>query len=451
MKDAAKSIWSPSYPVDPARWPYFYGWWIAVVGTIGSIATIPGQTMGISMFMEPMMATLGILDWQMSLAYLIGTIISGLTLPFAGKLLDNYGIRKVMTLVTLGFGLMLCAMAAVAPIHSKLIVGMGLSIWVLWAIMVIFFLLLRFLGQGLLMICATNIRAKWFNRRRGIVMGVSATCISISFAFAPPVLGSLVDALGWQNSWLVLGLVTLVVFLPFFWVFVRDNPEESGLIMDGEVLPDLESKNSDLLIVHEYDQPEALRTLAFWVLTGIIAWHGLFTTGYIFFMEDVANSVGLSKLEMRNVFPKIGFVTIASSLICGYIVDKTRMKYFGILMGMTTAIAALAMPFLASTAGEWLFVITSGISGGCFVLIKTNTYPRFFGRTHLGAISGAATSILVIFSAFGPTLFSTIKWLTGSYSIVFTIGFIVPLMIGIAAFWADNPQRKLAKSEPPLT
>ncbi|MBW8016491.1 MAG: MFS transporter [Planctomycetes bacterium] len=76
-------------PFAPAKCPFFYGWVIVAVSTMSIIFSMPGQTAGIGIFTDYIIDALDITRNQLSLAYMIGTIASGLILPFAGKILDQ--------------------------------------------------------------------------------------------------------------------------------------------------------------------------------------------------------------------------------------------------------------------------------------------------------------------------------------------------------------------------
>ena len=86
---------SPNAPFTPARAPFFYGWAIVAAATIGVLASIPGQTMGVSVFTDPLLAATGLTRIQLSSAYLIGTLGSSALLPWGGSLLDRYGCRVI--------------------------------------------------------------------------------------------------------------------------------------------------------------------------------------------------------------------------------------------------------------------------------------------------------------------------------------------------------------------
>ena len=70
-------FWGVRTPFAPSRCPVYYGWVIVLVATIGSIFSIPGQTMGFSVFTDVLMKELGLSRVELSLAYCIGTVASG--------------------------------------------------------------------------------------------------------------------------------------------------------------------------------------------------------------------------------------------------------------------------------------------------------------------------------------------------------------------------------------
>jgi OFA family oxalate/formate antiporter-like MFS transporter len=89
-----KIIWEPRFPFDPAKFPVFYGWVIVAASTIGIIASIPGQTMGVSVYTDTYIEILGLDRVQMTTAYLVGTGLSGFMVSAGGTLFDKLGARK---------------------------------------------------------------------------------------------------------------------------------------------------------------------------------------------------------------------------------------------------------------------------------------------------------------------------------------------------------------------
>ena len=104
-------FWGVRTPFAPSRFPIFYGWVIVVAATIGSIFSIPGQTMGFSVFTDVLIEELGLSRVQLSFAYCLGTVASGLTLPALGRILDRWGERRMAVISVVATGLVLFYLA----------------------------------------------------------------------------------------------------------------------------------------------------------------------------------------------------------------------------------------------------------------------------------------------------------------------------------------------------
>ncbi len=103
--------------------------------------------------------------------------------------------------------------------------------------------------------------------------------------------------------------------------------------------------------------------------------------------------------------------------------------------------ATTGLIFLHFQYGYYLIMVGLGITGGLFAVLMAIVWPRYYGRQHLGAISGKAMSMLVMGSAAGPYLFSLSSTLTGQYGSIsyLALAFLVMLAIGSAK---ANPPKK---------
>ncbi len=98
MLETMRALFHSTFPFHPARLPIFYGWWILVVSSLGIVASIPGQTMGFSVFTPILSKELGLSLSSISTTYLIGTVLAGLFLPQVGRWFDRLGARVMGTL-----------------------------------------------------------------------------------------------------------------------------------------------------------------------------------------------------------------------------------------------------------------------------------------------------------------------------------------------------------------
>src|SRR6056297_61305 len=97
----------PTFPFSPKQSPFFYGWTILFVGSIGMLMSIPGQTVGVSVFTDFLIEVLGLTRNAVSIAYLVGTVGSAFLLSAGGRAYDRLGARVTGVIVSLLLGVTL--------------------------------------------------------------------------------------------------------------------------------------------------------------------------------------------------------------------------------------------------------------------------------------------------------------------------------------------------------
>lgn len=424
-------------PFDPRRVPFYYGWVIVVVGTIGAVASLPGQTAGVSVFTDDLIATTGLTRLQLAIAYLIGTGTSGLLLGAGGRAIDRYGSRVVAFGATLSLASTLLGLSLIGPMNT----AVGL------VVMSVGFGCLRFSGQGLLTLSSRTMVAQWFDRRRGLVTAVSSAVVSFSFAGAPALLLILIDIDGFRTAWRLLAVVLVVVLGTIIITFYRVSPEAAGIEIDGRgrtSIPDTveaaageESQKTSVLVGTDSDatRAEALRDVRFWALTMPVAALSSTATAITFHIVDLGAELGLTDDEIVRIFVPIAFVSVPVTLLSGWLTDRATPLTIAAAMAAAQLVMYPAVGFLDTRWGVVAAVVTWGASQGCFSALTSAAIPKVFGRRHLGAISGAQMSAMVIGSAIGPAFFALVQSITGGYQAALLLSMTLPaigLLLAIA-------------------
>ncbi len=428
-------------PFAPRRFGFFYGWVIVAASTLAVFASVPGQTIGVGVFTDYLIEALDMSREELSLAYMFGTLASGLLIPFAGTVLDRIGIRVMAVIASLGLGLSMLALSQCDRIASS-IGGVAGAVMI---VMTLIFLLMRFFGQGSLTMVARVAIGKWFNHRRGLATAIMGLFGTFAFSGGPRVIDWIIELCQWRRAcWILAGVVGGGMSL-IAWVFFRDNPEQCGLVMDGiddpEWLAEQEKKTPETKI--EFTRRQAVKTRAFWVFSLGLACYGLVITGIMFHLTSIGEEMARTRKETLNVFIVISVVGVATRFIASWLTDRTKLKLKWLLLVMMTAqiLGTVGMLRFASNTGWGMTALGYGITGGMWGIIFSVALPRFFGREHLGAISGLTMSVCVLASAVGPWLFSRGHNLTGDYRAVIGLCVLIPVAIMVMALKAENPQQ----------
>jgi len=440
-------------PFAPAKCPFFYGWVIVAVSTMSIIFSTPGQTAGIGIFTDYIIAVLDISRNQLSLAYMIGTVTSGLILPFAGKILDRIGVRFMSVFASVGLGVSLLVFANVGNVNTYLSARFKVG-WLAMVIVSFAFFLMRFFGQGNMTMVGRVAMGRWFNNWRGMATAMAGVPIAFCFNAAPWLLNKLIGSFGWQGACYIMAALVGVVMTVVGLLLFRETPEECGLVMDGVAGGSLQGKKrKHLHTVHrQFTRRQALCTVSFWAYVLGLAAHGMIVTAISFHITSIGLEMGKTREEAVLMFFYSSFVSIPARFVISFIVDYTRfrLRYVLMMLAVTIACYSVGIAWFNTTAGWIVTTVGFGLSGGVWGVLSNVTFPRYFGRKHLGAISGVNMSVLVIASAIGPAYFSYGEMLLGSYRNAAFSTLALPVIIFILALFTRNPQEMICADKDQL-
>ena len=410
--------------------PVYYGWVVLVVSTIGIIMTGPGQTYAVSVFIDYFIADLGISRGMVSTLYTVGTLTASFALPYIGRQIDRRGSRLVMTVIVIIFGLACIYMGFVT---NAIMLGAG-------------FVALRLLGQGSLSLVSKNAINQWWVRRRGMVMGIAgmATALLSSGGF-PNLINWLIPLYGWRTSYMLLGVMLWGMMLPLSLIFIRNRPEEYGLQPDG--IPAPITKNDQTgdtrPLEDNWTLSEALHTPVFWLISAGLASMSALSTGLTFHIFSIFRDSGLSSTVAASVFIPIAATGAVVQLVGGLLMDRVSVRILLALSLFLQTIGLIMAPFLSSVQLAYTFGLMMGVRGGLQLIIGNVVWAKYFGRLHLGSITGVAATISVGSSALGPMPFGIARDLMGSYTTILIGIAILPLLLALATLiFVRAPQRK---------
>ncbi len=401
-----------SVPVATGR--SFYGWKILALASVTGALTGPGQTLGVSIFVDHFIADLGLSRSQVSTSYLIGTLAASIALPWIGHRIDMVGVRRAMTIVGAIFGTALVAMAGVQGFVS-LTLG---------------FVAIRLFGQGSLMLLSTISVTLWFDRIRGTALGIFNTANRLLMSLVPVGLSFVMSAYDWRFAWVTAGLVVWMVVIPIARFGLIDRPADIGQMPDGDA-PRTEGAPT-VTAPRSLQRAEALRTKKFWVLAATSAAIGMMSTALNFHQISLLGDAGLSPTEAAIMFlPQVVGAAIGG-IAFGWMADKLAGRtLIPLAMGLLTTSLLLA----SNLSPGWsivLYALCLGMAAGSSRSIISTLLPRWFGVLHIGAIQGTATLITVASTALGPVAFSMVRDVTGNYDSAARWFSLIPVAAGIA-------------------
>lgn len=389
----------------------YYGWTLLAAASLGMFMTAPGQTLGVSVFLDRIIADLGLTRSTVSLLYTIGTLVGALALPSIGRFIDRRGPRMSVVVISTLFALA-CGFMSIVNGLVTLLIG---------------FVLIRGLGQGALSLVSLHAVNIWFVRRRGLAVGLLGFGMAAATAAFPILIEGLIRAFDWRGAYLALGAAVAAVMIPVGALFYRSQPEHYGLQPDG--LPPTATAYPEAA----YSAAEARRTRTFWLFMAGDFLMAMLGTALIFHHYGIMANSGLDRLEAATVFVPMAAATAGANLLGGVLMDRLQPRFVlsaGQLLQATTLVFAA---LVSSPTSMLIYGALLGTSQGLNGAVKASAYAHYFGRRHIGAIKGFASTISVAGTAAGPLVVALGFDAVGSYTPVLLACAALPLALALLA------------------
>ena len=392
--------------------PVFYGWVIAGVGTLGIIASSPGQTYVISIFLDHLLEEFHMTRTGFATFYMVATLASSMVLPRVGAAVDSYGCRKALTMASL--------LLAVALVFSSQMTS-------LWMLGVALFLL-RLLGQGSMTLVSTTMINQWWRIKRGRIMGlVGLVSAVLGTGCFPPAIHYLIQHYGWRGSFLWEAAFMAFVMAPVALLIARHRPEDHGLLTDGEKVDVNAPKTTE---VEGMTKAEAQQTLIFWIAASGVGMQAMLITGLHFHAVALFADKGLTAATAAATYLPIATTASIVTFLSGWWVERLSVVKLLAVSLFMLALSMFAVTKLNLLVPVLLYAVILGATGGLFRTVSGVIWSQLFGRKALGAITGAATTFMVAGSAFGPLPLGWARDHYGSFDEAVMILALLPVILG---------------------
>jgi MFS family permease len=397
----------------------FYGWYV-VAASFLLLFFQSGARYSFGIMFKPMMAELGWSRASISSVFFLFMVCFALTLTISGRLYDRYGPKWVIFISTV---LLAAGCMCTALVRS------------LWQFHFFYGVLAAIGTGGATIPLVAALISKWFENHRGLIISLALSGACLGQFILVPLFNRFVLIYSWRISYLLIGLIILVVNTILVFTVFKGDPEDLGIQpygrMDAENRADPDASPNSIHSDKDLNLKQAMKTYSFWLflVSMFICGGGDFLI--IIHLVPFVTDYGVAPTSAANMLALSGLMSLGGILIAGPASDLIGNK---IPIAASFVLRLLLFLMILKYRTPISFYIFAGGYGFTFLIsapLVTTLSGRLYGFAHVGLISGFVTTIHHLGGGFwtymGGLLFDT----TGSYQIIFVISAVLAVIATI--------------------
>lgn len=383
-------------------------WRVVMAAAIGAGCGITGMTTySLGVLINPLSDAFGWSRTEVSAAKTFITLGFVLTAPFIGYVADKFGVRRIAMLSLFGLSM---AMLAMTQLNGNILAFYA-------ALMA-----LAFAGCATTPLVWTRGVATWFEKKRGLALGLTLTGSGLAGVIAPAALSALIKAYDWRAAFIGMAIAALLALIPVYFFFFENGRQANQTKATRAV-----ALNSGFTV------PEAFRSRRFWQFGFAFMLIGGVVSALVVHLVPLLTDAGMTRDLAVKMASALGVSVILGRVTTGYLVDRFHPPFVAATFLSAPIIGCLLLS--GDPGSTWLVILaamTVGIAAGSEVDLVPYLAARYFGLKSYGKLYGW---IFVFFYAgvgVGPLFLGRMYDLYGSYDVALDVA-IPTLALGVLA------------------
>jgi MFS family permease len=380
-----------------------YAWIVLGTVTLLMLAS-SGVRSSFGVFIKPMEAEFGWDRTSMSAVAALSLFLFGAVGPFVGRLADRFGSRGVLAV-------------------SAVLIGAGAigtsTVVTLWQLYLTAGIIMAMGAGGVAMSVAASVCARWFDTRRGLVLGIAGGGLAAGQLLIVPLAMTLTVSWGWRWTFVVVGAGFLLLIVPLALALIRNDPRELGLTPYGTAHGAVPKTDGEIA-AERTSFGQAARTVPFWLLAGSLWVCGYTTSGLVLtHLIPHATEHGFHATQAAQALGIMGALNVVGTLVSGWICDRFGQKVPLAAYYFLRGLSLLYLPFVGTLPALFAFAGIYGLNYISTVPATTQLIARIYGRYSVGELSGWIFFSHQLGSALGSLAGGYLYDRFGSYTIAF--------------------------------
>ena len=331
-------------------------------------------------------------------------LISAITMPVVGKLLDTYSIKTVLIIGSFVYGLSLISLYFVNSYTAFITI----------------FVLPIALGASLMgNLSVSKLVSRWFREYTGRALGIAALGVSFSGLVMPNLTNYLLIDLGlsWREAYLYYGLFTLIVNAPLFRFLVIDKPEDVGQLPDGI------TKNDEQNLTESDGEDWTLKQLLndrnFWVLSFVFALQFCAMMAVLAHITFYASERGWVE-QAAWIFSMYAVPAMISKLVFGWLIENKMDARLAVSTSLVIQLVGTLLILVSESSNQLALIIALfGFGGGAALPLSNILFNKVYTQKSFGFSRGTAQPFISVLQVSGTPVVALMFDSYGNYQNAF--------------------------------
>ena len=380
----------------------YYGWVMLLAASLGQITSWGVLFYSFAVFISPMQEEFGWSLAEITGAYSLAILLSGIAGIPVGRWLDRNGPRALMTVGSIAAVLLVVAWASVDTLVGFYLIWIGIGL----------------VMAGVLYEPVFHMVANWFVRLRSRALTLLTFVAGLASVIYIPLASWLIGAYGWRTALLLLAVILAVGTIPIYGLLLRRSPRDMGLEPDGMPLPSPRDGGSAPSDEVSLTRQEALGDRAFWWLAAAFFLATLSSMTIIVHLIPYLMSVGYDRSFAAGAAGAIGILALPGRLIFTPLGSILQRRYVTAAIFFLQVASLLLLLATQSTFGVVAFVILFGAGFGAITPARAALVAEAYGPAHYGSINAVVALCITLSRSIAPVGAGLIFGLFGGYTAV---------------------------------
>ena len=260
-------------------------------------------------------------------------------------------------------------------------------------------------------------------------------------------LTAIINVVVQEMAWIILAIIGMGVIVPLTATFVRRQPEDMGLLPDGEIEP--ASSESDSA------GPGATPDEVSWTVSEAVRTSSLWRLVIVFSVASLATGmVDLHRIPAfmdRGLDPTLISFATAFDAVCagvatftfGMLVRHIPARILGATGFTMLAVASVMTVYANSISMMFISMAVFGLGIGGMMFLQNFIWADYFGRENVGSIHGLVNPINLMVGGLGAPAAGYVHDFTGTYDPAWWVGVGLMITAAVLALFTPAPERSV--------